>query len=412
MTSRIGKTKIEWARAHMPLLAALRKDFIEERPFVGKRLAMSIHLEAKTACLALLLRDGGAEVFLTGSNPLSTQDEIVAALQGEKDLTVHARRGVSEAEYLDCLRRSLEAEPNLLLEDGGDMIALLLDEYPQVIPSVLGGTEETTTGVTRLRSWEKEGRLQFPVFAVNEAQMKYLIDNRYGTGQSVWDAILRTTNLLIAGKNVLIAGYGWCGRGLALRASGLGAQVTITEVDPVKAVEAVMDGFSVIPLLEGIRYADFLITATGGRDLVTDEALQNAKDGLVIANASHFDLEIDRNALTRFAAAETVVRPGIREFRSATGKRVYLLGEGKIVNLSVGDGHPVEIMDISFALQALTLRYIAKHAPISPGFYPVPAEVDAQVARMKLKTLEMKIDNLTETQRRYLGLNPQESPPR
>jgi len=399
-----GTKKIEWARAHMPLLAALRADFLAEQPFAGKRLAMSIHLEAKTACLALLLRDGGAEVFLTGSNPLSTQDAIVEALQGEDRLTVNARRGASEEEYLDCLRRSLEAEPNLLLEDGGDMIALLLDEYPQASTSVLGATEETTTGVTRLRAWDKAGVLRFPVFAVNEAQMKHLIDNRYGTGQSVWDAILRTTNLLIAGKDVLIAGYGWCGRGLTLRASGLGARVSVTEVDPIKAVEAVMDGFAVAPLLEGIRHADFLITATGGRDLVTDETLQNAKDGLVIANASHFDLEIDRAALARFAVTDRLVRPGIREFRSRDGKCVYLLGEGNIVNLSAGDGHPVEIMDISFALQAMTLRYIADHAPISPGLYPVPDKVDAQVAQKKLDTLGIAIDRLTDAQRRYLGL--------
>jgi len=242
------------------------------------------------------------------------------------------------------------------------------------------------------------------VFTVNDAQMKYLIDNRYGTGQSVWDAILRTTNLLIAGKNVLIVGYGWCGRGIALRASGLGAQVTITEVDPIKAVEAVMDGFTVTKLVEGIQGADFLITATGGRDLVTDETLQNAKDGLVIANASHFDLEIDRAALARFAATDTLVRPSIREFRSRNGKCVYLLGEGNIINLSAGDGHPVEIMDISFALQAITLRYIADHAPISPGLYPVPEKVNAQVARKKLDTLGIAIDRLNDAQRRYLGL--------
>lgn len=399
-----GRQKIEWARAHMPLLAALRGDFLADQPFAGRRLAMSIHLEAKTACLALLLRDGGAEVFLTGSNPLSTQDAIVEALDGEDRLTVTARHGVREEEYRDCLRRSLDAEPNLLLEDGGDMIALLLDEYPQASAAILGATEETTTGVTRLRTWEKNGALKFPVFAVNEAKMKHLIDNRYGTGQSVWEAILRTTSLLVAGKSVLIAGYGWCGRGLALRASGLGAHVSITEVDPIKAVEAVMDGFTVTTLLEGITHADVLITATGGRDLVVDATLQNAKDGLIIANASHFDLEIDREALARFAAADRLVRAGIREFRSRDGKCVYLLGEGNIVNLSVGDGHPVEIMDISFALQAMMLRYIANNAPIPPGLHPVPDEVDTHLARKKLDTLEITIDTLTNAQRRYLGL--------
>jgi adenosylhomocysteinase len=280
----------------------------------------------------------------------------------------------------------------------------MLDEYPGLCTSILGGTEETTTGVTRLRTWEKEGKLAFVVFAVNEAKMKCLIDNRYGTGQSVWDAILRTTNLLIAGKNVLIAGYGWCGRGIAMRACGLGARVSITEVDPIKAVEAVMDGYTVTSLLEGIEHADLLITATGGRDIVTEAALQNAKDGLVIANASHFDLEIDRDALARFAETQAVVRPNIREFRSKQGKRVYLIGEGKIVNLSAGDGHPVEIMDISFALQALTLRYIAEHAPLDPGLHPVPRDVDEQVARLKLETMGVSIDTLTKAQQRYLGL--------
>jgi adenosylhomocysteinase len=399
-----GRQKIAWASTHMPLLNALKEEFEKSKPFAGKRLAMSIHLEAKTACLTLLLRAGGAEVFLTGSNPLSTQDEIVEALQGEEGLTVNARRGVSESEYVGCLRRSLEAEPDLFLEDGGDMIALMLDAYPALCTSILGGTEETTTGVSRLRAWESEGKLHFPVFAVNDAKMKSLIDNRYGTGQSVWDAILRTTNLLIAGKNVLIVGYGWCGRGIAMRACGLGARVSIAEVDPIKAVEAVMDGYTVTSLLEGIKHADLLITATGGRDILTEAVLQNVKDGLVIANASHFDHEIDRDALGRFAETQSIVRPNIRQFRSKEGKCVYLIGEGKIVNLSAGDGHPVEIMDISFALQALTLRYIVEHAPLDPGLHPVPRDVDEQVARLKLETMGVSLDTLTEAQRRYLGL--------
>ena len=400
-----GGKKIHWALEHMPVLRALQSEFLKEKPFLGKRLAISIHLEAKTACLALLLRDGGAEVYLTGSNPLSTQNEIVAALEGQERLIVNARRDLDESEYADCLRVSLEAKPDLLLEDGGDMISLLLDEYPHLSRSVAGGTEETTTGVTRLRRWEREGKLSFGMYAVNDARMKHLIDNRYGTGQSVWDAILRTTNLLVAGKNVLIAGFGWCGRGLALRATGLGARVAVSEVDPVKAVEASMEGYEVTSLIEGIKKADFLITATGGSDIVTEEALMMAKDGLVIANASHFDTEIDRSGLERFAQFDSVVRPNIREFRSKAGKRIYLIGEGKIVNLSAGDGHPVEIMDISFALQALTLRYIADHGPVKPGLYSVPPEVDNQVARMKLETLGVKTDALTDSQRSYLGLD-------
>jgi len=400
----LGKQKIAWAKAHMPFLAALREDFLAAQPFAGKRLVMSIHLEAKTACLALLLRDGGADVYLTGSNPLSTQDAIVAALEDEERLTVRARHGVTESEYLDALREVLASSPQLILEDGGDLIALLIDEMPEIAPEVLGATEETTTGVTRLRAWEGEGRLPCAVFAVNDARMKHLIDNRYGTGQSVWDAILRTTNLLIAGAEVVVAGYGWCGRGIATRARGLGARVTVTEIDPVNAVEAVMDGFGVAPIAAAVERADFLITTTSGCTLVTDEVLARAKDGLLIANASHFDHEIDRDALERFAVSRAAVRPGIDEYRNASGKRVDLIGDGEIVNLSAGDGHPVEIMDLSFALQALTLRHIAEHAPIAPALYPVPREVDEHVAATKLRTMGIAIDSLNDEQRRYLGL--------
>ena len=397
-----GEEKIEWAVSRMDLLNRLRDEFLEERPFAGHRIGISIHLEAKTACLAILLRDGGAEMFVTGSNPLSTQDDVAVALACEDGISVYARHGVSETEYTAHLKEVLAAEPDLILDDGGDLVRLL---HKGITGKVIGGCEETTTGVHRLRTLDRERKLRFPMFAVNDAQMKYLFDNRYGTGQSVWDGIMRSTNLLVAGKEVLVAGYGWCGRGIAMRAQGLGARVSVCEVDPVRAIEAVMDGFAVAPLAEAIGSADFLITATGCCNVVTEEALRNAKDGLLLANAGHFDVEIDKLALESLATAKRAVRSGIYEFTFDDGRQVYLLGEGRLVNLVLGDGHPVEIMDISFALQALTLRHIVQSAPLPPALYAVPPEVDERVARMKLASLDITIDSLTKEQQTYLGLS-------
>ena len=361
---------------------------------------MSIHLEAKTARLAILLRDGGAQVYITGSNPLSTQDDVATALDAEDGIHVYAHRGVNDTEYRAQLQAVLAGKPDLLLDDGGDLVA---EWHTGAYGSVQGGCEETTTGVRRLRARAANGELRIPMFAVNDARMKYLFDNRYGTGQSVWEGIMRATNLLIAGKSVVVAGYGWCGRGIAMRAHGLGARVTVCEVDPIRAVEAVMDGFTVAPLVEAIRSADFLITSTGCSDVVNEKALQNAKDGIVLANAGHFDVEIAKPALLSLAVQQEEVRPGVEEFRLRDGRRIYLLGEGRLVNLVVGDGHPVEIMDISFAIQALTLRHIVKNGPFSPGVYSVPAEIDTQVARMKLATLGVTIDTLTPKQIAYLN---------
>lgn len=396
-----GKKKIDWAMAHMPLLAQLRGEFAEEEPLAGHRVGMSIHLEAKTACLALLLRTGGAEVAVSGSNPLSTQDDIASALAAE-GIAVYAKHGANETEYFEDLRRVLATEPDLILDDGGDLVKLL---HSEVELEIRGGCEETTTGVHRLRILERQGELRFPMYAVNDAKMKYLFDNRYGTGQSVWDGIMRSTNLLIAGKNVLVTGYGWCGRGIAMRARGLGARVLVCEVDPVRALEAVMDGFSVGPMESMIEQADFLITATGCRDVVTQAALANAKDGLVMANAGHFDVEIDKSALSALALEEADVRDGIRRFTLRNGRQLYLLGDGRLVNLVLGDGHPVEIMDISFALQALTLQHIVESDELSPAVYSVPDEIDRKVARMKLAALGIVIDSLTEQQQVYLGLS-------
>jgi len=399
-----GRSKIDWASRHMPLLERLRDELKSEQPLAGHRVAMSIHLEAKTACLAILLRDAGAEVWVTGSNPLSTQDDVAAALAEHEGVVVHARHGVSETEYTEHLRQVLAPKPDLILDDGGDLVQLLHEMNESDMGEVLGGCEETTTGVARLAQRARQGALRFPMFAVNDARMKHLFDNRYGTGQSTWDGIMRSTNLLVAGKQVVVAGYGWCGRGIALRARGLGARVTVTEIDPVKAVEAWMDGFLVAPMREAIREADFLVTATGVNDIVTREDLRVAKDGLVMSNAGHFNVEINLNHLAEVATQQRDARHGIVEYTLADGRRLYVLAEGRLVNLALGDGHPVEIMDISFALQALTLCHVAGGASLPADLYPVPREIDDRVARMKLEDLGTSIDQLTEAQRRYAGL--------
>ncbi len=384
----------------MPLLGALRREFATEQPFRGHRITMSIHLEAKTACLAILLRDGGARVAVTGSNPLSTQDDVAAALSEQDGISVYARRGVSPQDYTDHLRQALAARPDLVLDDGGDLVEILHGDHTR---GILGGCEETTTGVLRLRRRAARGELAFPMFAVNDARMKHLFDNRHGTGQSVWDAILRSTNLVIAGKSVVVAGYGWCGRGVAMRARGLGARVTVTEIDPVKASEALMDGFAVSPMRRAIQEADFVVTATGCVDVVAADDLAVAKDGVLLANAGHFNVEINLDDLQRLSQTSRRVRDGITEYTLHDGRRLYLLGEGRLVNLVLGDGHPVEIMDISFALQALTLRYIASHPALSPGVCAVPDEVDEDVANRFLAANAISIDEWTDAQRSYMS---------
>ncbi len=397
---RAGHAKILWARNHMPLLGQLRPEFIRDQPFRQYRVGMSIHLEAKTACLAILLRDGGADVAVTGSNPLSTQDDVAAALATEDRIDVFARHGASEQQYTDDLCSVLRAEPDLILDDGGDLVDLLHGRFGF---AVLGGCEETTTGVARLRVRNREGRLRFPMIAVNDARMKYLFDNRYGTGQSTWDAIMRSTNLVVAGKSVVVVGYGWCGKGIARRARGLGGRVTVCEVDPVRAVEALMDGHHVAAVREAIATANVLITATGCIDAVPGDALEQANDGLILANAGHFDVEISKAGLTALAEARDEVRPGVEAFRYADGRTVYLLGDGRLVNLVLGDGHPAEIMDISFAVQALALRHITE-SDLSPGLHRVPEAIDRRVAAMKLSSEQVMIDVLSERQQVYLGL--------
>lgn len=398
-----GRGRIEWAESRMPLLNSIRKLFLHDKPFSGMRISMSIHLEAKTACLAILLRDGGAQVHVTGSNPLSTQDDIAGALAEQANIEVFARYGVSSDEYADHLVQTLAHRPHLILDDGGDLMSLL-HESPQ--QQVLGGCEETTTGVARLRMLAQQGKLLFPMYAVNDARMKSLFDNRYGTGQSVWDGIFRSTNLLIAGKNVLVVGYGWCGRGIALRANGLGARVTVADVDPVCALEAWMEGFRVARVVDAVRDADLVITATGCADVVPEEALQHANDGIVLCNAGHFNVEVRPSTLAKMATSQRTVRDGVEEYTMPDGRRLYLLGEGRLVNLVLGDGHPVEIMDMSFAVQALTLEHLVGVSQLQPAVYPVPVEIDELIARMKLETLGVQIDQLTDEQQAYLGHGP------
>jgi len=391
-----GWEKIDWARAHMPINARIRERFERERPLSGQRIGAALHLEAKTANLILTLRAGGAEMYVIGSNPLSTQDEIAAALSEEEGITVSARHGESEEGHAQSIDRLIDWSPTLIVEDGGEVIDRVVERGIDESPQLIGVCEETTTGVEHLRELEREGRLPIPAIAVNDARMKYLLDNRYGTGQSTWDAIMRSTNLLVAGKTVLVIGYGWVGKGLALRACGLGARVIVAELDPVKSVEALMEGHEVGSLEEGIARADIVLTATGKPGVVGKEALECARDGAILANAGHFGYEIDKESLEEMSVENREVRPGVRAYRFADGRTIYLLGEGELVNLSVADGHPAEIMDISFALQALSLEHLAKNGKEIPAaVHRVHEGIERDIARMALSSshaAESRID--------------------
>ena len=383
-----GWKKIKWAQAHMPINKEISSRFERERPFAGLRIGAALHLEAKTANLILTLRAGGAELYVIGSNPLSTQDEIVSAISKTEGITVSARHGETMEEHEENIDRLIDFSPNLIVEDGGDVVVRLHERESLPTPGPIGVSEETTTGVERLRELSEQGKLRLPAIAVNDAKMKHLFDNRYGTGQSTWDAIMRATNLLVAGKSVLVVGYGWCGKGIALRAHGLGARVLIAELDPVKAVEARMEGYEVVSLAEGMERADFVVTATGQDGVIGQEELARCRDGALLANAGHFGYEIDKDSLARLAKEHHKARDGVEAYILVDGRTLYLLGEGELVNLALGDGHPVEIMDISFALQALSLEYLARRAgELSPQVISVPEEIDEHVARMVLDTL-------------------------
>lgn len=398
-----GEKKIRWAAAHMPVLNAIAEDFRREQPLKGLRAALSVHLEAKTAWLCRVMEMGGAEMFVTGSNPLSTQDDVAAAL-ASGGIEVYARHGASPEEYDAAINAVLSHAPQIIIDDGGDLVHGMHTRFTDLIPQVIGGCEETTTGILRLLAMERAGELRFPMMLVNDADCKHLFDNRYGTGQSVWDGIMRTTNLIVAGKQVVVCGYGWCGRGVAMRASGMGARVIVTEVDPVKAIEAHMDGYTVLPMEEAAKAGDIFITVTGCCDVVTPEHFPLMKDGAILCNAGHFDVEVNVAALREMAVERYEARHNIEAFVLPGGKTLYVLAEGRLVNLASGDGHPAEIMDMSFAVQAMSVRYLAAHRDeLKPGTIRVPREIDEAVARKKLETLGIAIDVLTPEQQEYLG---------
>ncbi len=398
-----GADKIAWVESYMPILNQIRKSFEKEKPFCGKKIAMSIHLEAKTAYLAKVLHAGGAEIHITGCNPLSTQDDVAAALAAE-GFDVHARRGVDDDEYREHLIKTLACCPDLMIDDGGDLTSLLHGVCRNYGRNLIGGCEETTTGIHRLLARERAGKLDYTMIDVNDADCKHMFDNRYGTGQSVWDGICRTTNLIVAGKYVVISGYGWCGKGVTLRAKGLGAKVIVTETDPIRALEAVMDGYEVMPMAEAAKIGDIFCTVTGGRDIITAEHFPLMKDGAILSNAGHFNIEVDMEALEEMAVRKYEARHNIQGYVMPNGKTLFTIAEGRLVNLAAADGHPAEIMDMSFAIQALSAEYLAKHrAELVPGVISVPRELDEAVARRKLRAMGVSIDSLSPEQEDYLG---------
>jgi adenosylhomocysteinase len=396
-----GRLKIDWARSYMPVLKEIERDFIQSQPFRGMTIAMSIHFEAKTANLALTLCEGGAEVRVTGCNPLSTQDDVCAGLASH-GIEVFAWRGSTEEEYQAHLKETLKGRPHLVLDDGGDLMALLHGENAEMADRLIGGTEETTTGVHRLRMREKSGQLKFPMLAVNDAKCKHLFDNRYGTGQSTLSALLHTTNMLIAGKRVVVAGYGWCGRGIALRAASLGAKVIVTEVDPIKALEAYMEGYEVMSMDDAASVGDIFITVSGMTDIILHRHMERMKDGVILCNAGHFDREISKPDLEALSVETRIRRPEITGYKTHDGRWLNLISEGRLVNIAADNGHPIEIMDLSFAVQAQALRYMAENGTkMRPGVYFPPSEVDTAVARFKLTSLGISIDVLTQRQIDY-----------
>ncbi len=401
----LGIARLEWADREMPVLRAIRERFARERPLEGIQVAACVHVTAESGNLARALVLGGARLIMVASNPLSTQDDIAAALVKELGVSVFALKGEDVETYRRHIKIALDANPQVLIDDGADLVAALVRERSSLAEQVIGTTEETTTGVIRLRAMAAEGLLRFPVIAVNDSRTKHLFDNRYGTGQSTWDGILRATNILVAGKRVVVVGYGMCGRGVAMRARGLGARVIVTEVDPIRAIEAVMDGYDVMPMREAARLGDIFVTVTGNRHVIDREHLLVMKDGAILCNAGHFDVEINLDALREIADGPRQIRDFVEEYRiRQTGHRLLVLAEGRLVNLAAAEGHPPAVMDLSFANQALAVEYLVKRrGTIPPGIHVLPVEIDQEIARLKLRAMGIEIDELTEEQREYLA---------
>ena len=398
-----GHDKIAWVKNFMPVLRSIDEEYSKTKPFAGKKVVITMHLEAKTAYLALVFKNAGAEVIATGSNPLSTQDDVVAALV-EDGVTVYSWYNCTNEEYDMFIDKALDCNPDMIIDDGGDLVARIHNERPELIDRIIGGSEETTTGVIRLKALAEQGKLKFPMIAANDAYCKYLFDNRYGTGQSTWDGIMRTTNLVIAGKTVVIAGYGWCGKGGAMRAKGLGANVVITEVDPIKAIEAVFDGFRVMPMEEAAKIGDIFLTLTGCDNVINEKHFALMKDGAMMANSGHFDVEINKVDLLKNSVSHRPVRKNIEEYVQKDGRKLYLLAEGRLVNLAAGDGHPAEIMDLSFGVQFFSALHILKHhQEMENKVYLMPEEINTKIAQIKLKALGVEFDELTEEQKAYLA---------
>ncbi len=397
-----GRLRIEWASREMPVLELIRQRFASEKPLNGVRISACLHITTETANLALILKEGGASLVLCASNPLSTQDDVAAALV-EYGLPTFAIKGEDNQTYYRHIKAALEHEPQLTVDDGADLVSTAHKERTDLLPNIIGGTEETTTGVIRLRNMAQEGQLRYPIIAVNDARTKHFFDNRYGTGQSTIDGITRATNILWAGKKVVVCGYGWCGRGIARRAQGMGALVIITEVNPIPALEAAMDGYQVMPLIEAAKIGDIFITVTGDINVLDEAHFRQMKDGAILANSGHFNVEINIPALEKLTRAKRRVRPFVEEYTLADGRRLYLLGEGRLINLAAAEGHPASVMDMSFANQALCLEYLVKNkGRLQPRVYPVPEEIDNEVGRLKLKAMNINIDSLSEEQKKYL----------
>ncbi|MFA5144123.1 MAG: adenosylhomocysteinase [Candidatus Omnitrophota bacterium] len=398
-----GKLRIEWANEYMKVLQLIRRHFKKEKPLKGLKIAACLHVTTETANLAYTLKEGGAEVVICASNPLSTQDDVAASLVKDYKIPTFAIKGEDNKTYYSHINRVLDTKPNITMDDGADLVSTVQKSRASLVKDIIGGTEETTTGVIRLKSLEKQGLLRYPIIAVNEALTKHLFDNRYGTGQSTVDGIVRATNVLLAGSNFVVCGYGWCGRGLAMRARGMGANVTIVEIDPLKALEAVMDGYTVAPIKEACKKADVIVTLTGDINVIRQEHFETMKDGAIVANSGHFNVEIDIPALERIAVKKRVVRDYVEEYTLKDGRRVNLLGEGRLINLASAEGHPASVMDMSFANQALAAEYIAKnYKRLERKVYEVPEFIDKNIAKLKLESLGVRIDTLTEEQKKYL----------